>query len=299
MASEVALPLIHQGKVRDVYDAGEDQLLLVASDRVSAFDVVMTQEVPNKGRVLTALSKFWFEKLSSVAPNHLISTNLADFPPGAQLDHLEGRTMLVKRAEMLPIECIVRGYLSGSAWKEYRNSGTVHGMEVHAGLGESAKLPEPMFTPSIKAEVGDHDENISFDEAVELIGSEAAQAAQALSLALYEHGSRWAAERGIIIADTKFELGVINGQLAVADELLTPDSSRFWPVDSWAEGTTPPAFDKQPLRDWLEAQPWDKKAPAPTLPPEIIESTRTRYIEAYERLSERSFAAWAGVASTS
>lgn len=288
----VDLPLVHRGKVRDVYDAGDGRLLLVASDRISAFDVVMAEPVPDKGRVLTALSTFWFDELAEVAPHHVISTALADFPPGAQDPELAGRSVLCHRAEMLPIECIVRGYLSGSAWKEYRESGTVHGMAMSSGLVESDRLPEPIFTPSIKAEVGAHDENVSFDRAVEIVGAEVAESAREMSLALYARGAALAAERGIVVADTKFELGWVAGRLVVADEILTPDSSRFWPADGWTPGTTPPSFDKQPLRDWLDGLDWDKAPPPPALPLEVVDATRARYVEAYERLTGRSFADW-------
>jgi phosphoribosylaminoimidazole-succinocarboxamide synthase len=292
--SGLSLPELHAGKVRTVYDAGDGRLLLVASDRVSAFDVVMAEPIPDKGRVLTAMSAFWFDELGDRAPNHLISTSLDDFPEDARLPELEGRSMLCHRAKMLPIECIVRGYLAGSAWKEYREHGTVHGQPLPAGLQESDRLPEPLFTPSTKAAVGDHDENISFEAAVALVGSELAEAARSLSMSLYERGAAIAAERGIIIADTKFELGLVGDRLVVADEVLTPDSSRFWPADQWRPGTTPPAFDKQPLRDWLETLDWDKTPPPPELAPDTIAATRSRYIEAYERISGRSFADWPG-----
>jgi phosphoribosylaminoimidazole-succinocarboxamide synthase len=281
---------VYSGKVRDLYDAGDDLLLFVASDRMSAFDVVMPETVPDKGRVLTAMSAFWFEELADVVPSHLVATEVPDCPP-----EWEGRIMLVRKAEMLPIECIVRGYLSGSAWKEYRSSGTMHGQRLPEGLRESDQLPEPVFTPSTKAAVGDHDENISFDQAVGLLGADLAEQARAASLELYRRGAARAAERGIVIADTKFELGLVEGQLVVADEVLTPDSSRFWPADQVVPGSTPPSFDKQPLRDWLEAQGWDKQPPPPHLPPEVIAATRQRYVEAYEQITGLSFAAWPGV----
>jgi phosphoribosylaminoimidazole-succinocarboxamide synthase len=291
----IDLPVLYSGKVRDVYDAGDDRLLLVASDRMSAFDVVMAEPVPDKGRVLTAMSTFWFELLGDVAPSHLIATDLAEFPKGAQVPEAAGRSMLCHRAEMLPIECIVRGYLTGSAWKEYRTSGTMHGTRLPAGLEESAALPEPVFTPSTKAATG-HDENISFDQAVELVGPDLAAQARSVSLELYTRGAAWALERGIIIADTKFELGLVDGRLVVADEVLTPDSSRFWPVDEWKPGTTPPSFDKQPLRDFLETLDWDKNPPPPPLPAEVVATTRARYVEGYERITGRVFADWPGVA---
>jgi len=267
---------------------------MVTSDRISAFDVVMAEPIPDKGRVLTAMTAFWSEQLASVAPSHLLSTDLADLPEDLQEPGWEGRVMLCHRAEMLPIECIVRGYLTGSAWKEYRSSGTMHGTELPAGLLESAQLPEPVFTPSTKAEVGDHDENISFAAAVDLVGAEVAAAARDISLELYRRGAEWAAERGILIADTKFELGMVDGELTVCDEVLTPDSSRFWPADQWTPGSTPPSFDKQPVRDHLDGLDWDKAPPPPALPPEVVDATSARYIEGYERISGRRFADWPG-----
>ncbi|HSL57932.1 MAG TPA: phosphoribosylaminoimidazolesuccinocarboxamide synthase [Acidimicrobiales bacterium] len=290
--SPIDLPLVHSGKVRDVYDAGAGRLLLVASDRVSAFDVVMAEPVPDKGRVLTAISMFWFDRLADVAPNHLVPPT--DDGPDALVDpDLAGRSMLCRRADMVPIECIVRGHLAGSAWAEYREHGTVHGARLPAGLVEADELPAPIFTPSTKAAAG-HDENISFDAAVALVGGEVAEAARQLSLAVFRRGAALAAERGIIVADTKLELGFVDGELVVADELLTPDSSRFWPVDEWQPGRTPPSFDKQPLRDFLAGLDWDRRPPPPALPPEVVAATRARYVEAYERLSGEPFAAWPG-----
>jgi phosphoribosylaminoimidazole-succinocarboxamide synthase len=292
----MTLAHIYSGKVRDIYDAGAGRLLFVTSDRISAFDVVMAEPIPDKGRVLTAMTAFWLDLMADLAPSHLVSTDiadLADLPPGVGAGELAGRVMLVRRAEMLAIECIVRGYLSGSAWKEYRKQGTVHGTPMPAGLRESDPLPEPVFTPSTKATEG-HDLNISFDEACHLVGTDAAKLARDLSLAVYRRGAERAASRGIIIADTKFELGFIDGELALCDEVLTPDSSRFWPADRWVPGATPPSFDKQPVRDWLEGTGWDKAPPPPALPPEVVESTRARYVEAYDRLSGRSFADWPG-----
>lgn len=277
-----------------MYDAGDDTLLIVASDRLSAFDVVMAEPVPDKGRVLTAISAFWFEHLNDIASNHVISTDVADYPEGARDPEVAGRSMLVRRAEMLPIECIVRGYITGSAWKEYQRSQSMHGVALPAGLLESAQLREPVFTPSTKAADGLHDENISWERAVELVGLDLATQARDLSIALYERAAAWAAARGIIIADTKFELGIIDGQLVVADEMLTPDSSRFWPADAWEPGSTPPSFDKQPVRDYLETLDWDKTPPAPPIPQEAITATIDRYIEGYERLTDRSFADWPG-----
>ena len=285
----------YSGKVRDIYDAGDGRLLFVASDRVSAFDVVMAEPVPDKGRVLTAMSAFWLEKLADIAPSHLVSLDPADFPPGADdIDDAAGRTMLVRRAEMLPIECIVRGYVSGSAWKEYRASGTVHGTTMPSGMQESDRLPEPVFTPSTKANEG-HDENISFEEAGRIVGEDVAGQAREISLAAYARAADWARARGIILADTKFELGWIDGELALCDEVLTPDSSRFWAEADWQPGRTPPSLDKQPLRDWLEASGWDKSPPPPPLPEVVVQSMRERYITAYERISGRRFADWLGV----
>jgi len=289
---------IYSGKVRDIYDAGDDNLVFVASDRISAFDVVMAEPIPDKGRVLTAITAFWLELTADLVPNHLVSLE----PPDMPADWV-GRTMLVRRAEMLPVECIVRGYLSGSAWKEYRSSGTMHGTPLPAGLVESGALAEPVFTPSTKftpaeGETG-HDENITFDQAVSLVGREVADRAREISLAVYRRGAALAAERGIIIADTKFELGFIDGELALCDEVLTPDSSRFWDVASYAPGTTPPSYDKQAVRDWLEATGWDKSPPPPPLPPEVVGATRAGYATAYERLSGCRLADWPGVGSES
>ncbi len=293
MTYDIDLPHIYSGKVRDIYDAGEDRLLMVTSDRISAFDVVMDEVIPDKGRVLTAMSAFWFDHFSDVVGNHLLSTRLEELPGNVTDEALAGRVMLCRRAEMLPIECIVRGYITGSAWKEYRTSGTMHGTRLPTDLLESSKLPEPVFTPSTKATDG-HDENISFDQAVDLIGRDLAERAREVVLAVYRAGSNWAAERGIIIADTKFELGLIDGELVIADEILTPDSSRFWPADQWVPGSTPPSFDKQPVRDYLDGLDWDKTPPPPPLPSEVVDSTRTRYIEAYERITGRAFADWSG-----
>ena len=287
----------YSGKVRDVYDAGAGRLLFVASDRVSAFDVVMAEPVPDKGRVLTAMTAFWFEQLADVAPNHLVSVDPADFPDGSsEIADAAGRTMLVRRAEMLKIECIVRGYLSGSAWKEYRATGTMHGTPLPAGLEESSQLPEPVFTPSTKADSG-HDENITFEDACAIVGDDVARRARDISLTAFARASEWTAGRGILLADTKFELGFIEGELALCDEVLTPDSSRFWAESDWRPGVTPPSLDKQPLRDWLESCGWDKKPPPPHLPPDVVESTRERYVRSYERITGRRFSEWRGVES--
>ena len=287
------LPHVYSGKVRDIYDAGDDRLLLVTSDRLSAFDVVMAEPIPNKGKVLTAMSAFWFEQLGGVVASHLISTALPDLPEAARKPEWEGRVMLCRKAEMLPIECIVRGYLSGSAWREYARSGTMHGSPLPPGLQQSDRLPEPVFTPSTKADEG-HDENVSFARAVDLVGAELAEKARDVSLELYRRGAERAAEQGIIIADTKFELGLVDGELVLADEVLTPDSSRFWPAERWVPGTTPPSFDKQPVRDFLDGLDWDKQPPPPPLPDEVVRATSERYVEAYERITGRSFADWRG-----
>ncbi|MBW3555569.1 MAG: phosphoribosylaminoimidazolesuccinocarboxamide synthase [Actinobacteria bacterium] len=286
---------LYSGKVRDIYDAGNDTLLFVASDRISAFDVVLHEPIPDKGRVLTAMTAFWLGRLGSVAPNHLVSVDASDFPPeAADLPDLTGRTMLVRRAQMLNIECIVRGYLSGSALAEYRSSQTMHGSVLPAGLREADRLPEPVFTPSTKAESG-HDENISFEQACDIVGTEVASAAREISLAAYSEGAAWAAERGIIIADTKFELGFIDGRLCLCDEVLTPDSSRFWAASEWVPGRTPPSFDKQPVRDWLQASGWDKTPPPPPLPDEVVAASRDRYRAAYERITGLRLDDWPGV----
>ncbi len=292
----IDLPHVYSGKVRDIFDAGDNRLLMVTSDRLSAFDVILNEPIPQKGRVLTAVSAFWFEQFAGVVASHLISTDVHDVAgvTGSSVAELAGRIMLCRRAEMLPIECIVRGYITGSAWKEYRTAGTMHGAALPAGLLESSKLPEPVFTPSTKADEG-HDVNISFDEAVNLIGREMAERARDVSVELYTAGAALAAERGIIIADTKFELGTIDGELVLADEVLTPDSSRFWPAAEWVPGSTPPSFDKQPVRDYLETLDWDKRPPPPPLPADVIDSTSARYREAYERITARNFADWPGV----
>ncbi|HTV12109.1 MAG TPA: phosphoribosylaminoimidazolesuccinocarboxamide synthase [Acidimicrobiales bacterium] len=288
---------VYSGKVREIYELDDEKLLFLTSDRISAFDVVMSELVPAKGRALTALTAFWLRELSDLAPSHLLEVGV---PAGIDLgevglaaEYARGRSMVVRKAEMLPIECIVRGYLSGSAWAEYKRSGTMHGQQLPAGLLQSAQLPEPVFTPSTKATVG-HDENISFEEAADLIGDKTASAAREICLEAYRTGAQRARQRGIIIADTKFELGLIDGELAICDEVMTPDSSRFWPLDQWEPGSAPPSFDKQPLRDWLESSGWAKRPPPPTLPPQVVTSTSLRYIEAYERLSASAFALWPG-----
>jgi phosphoribosylaminoimidazole-succinocarboxamide synthase len=280
---------IYSGKVRDIYDAGDGLLLFVASDRLSVFDVVLGETVPDKGRVLTATSTFWFDELQGVLPNHVVAVDVPDIP-----DEWVGRVTLAHRADMLKIECIVRGYLSGSAWKEYKDRGTVNGMPMPAGMQESQQLPQPIFTPSTKAEQGEHDINISYEESCGIVGKEVADLAREASLELYRMGAERALLSGIVIADTKFELGFIDGQLCVCDEILTQDSSRFWPADEVTLGRTPPSFDKQPVRDYAESLGWDKTAPAPPMPADVIDATRTRYIDAYERISGLSFAEWPG-----
>ena len=278
-----------QGKVRDLYDLG-DSLLLVATDRISAFDYILADEIPCKGEVLTRISCFWFELLDGVVENHLISTDTADLPERFQpyADYLRGRFMLVRKAEMFPVECIVRGYLAGSGLKEYNAKGTVCGIELPAGLQNSSKLPEPIFTPSTKAEIGDHDENISFERCAELLGTEDATALRDLSLAVYTTARDHAEKQGIIIADTKFEFGRLNGTIILADEVLTPDSSRFWPGDEYEVGKDQPSCDKQFVRDWLTAN-WDKQGTPPRLPQDVIERTTEKYIQAYEKITGRKF----------
>ncbi len=275
------LNLINRGKVRDIYDLGE-QLLIVATDRISAFDVVMPNPIPGKGRILTQLSKFWFSHMASLVPNHLITTEVKDFPASCQPyeDDLTGRSMLVKKAAPLPVECIVRGYLSGSGWKDYQQTGQVCGIALPKGLKESDRLDQPIFTPSTKAESGTHDENIPVDEVVRKLGPTVADRLATVSLAVYEKARRLGEEKGIIIADTKFEFGFQNDTLLLIDEVLTPDSSRFWPRDQYRPGGPQVSFDKQFLRDYLESLHWDKKPPAPPLPADIIEKTRAKYEEA-------------------
>jgi phosphoribosylaminoimidazole-succinocarboxamide synthase len=284
-----ALRHLYSGKVRDIYDAGDGLLLFVASDRLSVFDVVLGETVPDKGRALTALSTFWFGELADVLPNHVVATDIPDLP-----DDWVGRATLARRAEMLPIECVVRGYLSGSAWKEYEERGTINGLPMPRGMQESERLPSPIFTPSTKAALGEHDVNITYEDSCAIVGKEVAELAREASLELYRMGAERALLNGIVIADTKFELGFIEGRLCVCDEILTQDSSRFWPADRVTLGSTPPSFDKQPVRDYAESLGWDKAPPAPPMPAEVIRATRTRYIEAYERITGLSFADWPG-----
>jgi phosphoribosylaminoimidazole-succinocarboxamide synthase len=280
------LNLAGRGKVRDIYDLGES-LLIVTTDRISAFDVIMNEGIPDKGNVLTRISAFWFHQMEEIIPNHIISTEVRDFPAVCRKyeDILEGRSMLVKKAKPLPVECIVRGYLSGSGWKEYQTTGAVCGITLPKGLRESERLPEPVFTPSTKAELGDHDENITFERMVELCGRDLADKARNATLRIYGKARDIADERGIIIADTKFEFGVYNGDLIIIDECLTPDSSRFWPKESYRAGGPQPSFDKQYLRDYLETLDWNKKAPAPPLPDEVVLKTAEKYRDALTKLT--------------
>jgi len=276
---------LRRGKVRDIYDLGGN-LLIVATDRISAFDVVMPNGIPGKGIILNSLSEFWFEKMGSVAPSHLISTNVKDFDVLSPEERalLRGRAMLVKKAEPIPVECVVRGYLAGSGWKSYRENRTVCGIKLPEGLKEASRLPEPIFTPATKAASG-HDENITFGDVISLVGRDTAQFIADKSIQIYKEASDYALDCGIIISDTKFEWGYADGQIILIDELLTPDSSRFWPADTYREGTSPISFDKQFVRDYLESVGWKKTPPAPTLPDEIVMKTREKYIEAFRRLT--------------
>ncbi len=280
------LPLLKRGKVRDVYDL-DDKLLIVATDRLSAFDVILPDPVPDKGKTLTQISLFWFDQMRDLVDNHLITSHVEDYPdicrPYAEV--LDGRSMLVKKARPLAIECVVRGYISGSGWKDYQKNGTICGIALPEGLSESDRLPEPIFTPSTKAEVGEHDINISFEEAVKVVGSEAAESVRNLTLAVYQKGVQIAEQRGIIIADTKFEFGYVDDRLILIDEILTPDSSRFWPMDNYRPGGAQSSFDKQYVRDYLLSLDWDKTPPAPSLPQDVIEVTQRKYQEALRLLT--------------
>lgn len=278
-----------RGKVRDIYDTG-DNLLMVATDRISAFDYILPDEIPFKGEILNRISEFWFKKFADIVPNHLVSIDTADFPAeyAEYADYLAGRSMLVKKAEPIMVECIVRGYLTGSGKKTYDEDGTVCGIKLAEGLVEASKLPEPLFTPSTKAAIGDHDENISYERCVELVGEDIASQLRDLSLKIYTAAAEYAATRGIIIADTKFEFGIIDGKVTLIDECLTPDSSRFWPADTYEEGKVQPSYDKQYVRNWLKAN-WDMTGDAPHLPAEVIEGTSARYREAYEIITGEKF----------
>ena len=279
------LSLKGRGKVRDIYDLG-DHLLIVATDRISAFDVVMPNPIPDKGRVLTQLSKFWFDLTKDIVPNHIISADIKDFPPACRPyeNTLRDRSMWVVKTEVVPVECVVRGYLSGSGWVEYEKTGEVCGILLSRGLVESSKLEEPIFTPATKAEMGEHDENITFERMEKIVGNELARQLRSLSLAIYKRARDFAEKKGIIIADTKMEFGVKDGKVILIDELLTPDSSRFWPKDTYRPGVPQQSFDKQFLRDYLLSLQWNKTPPAPELPEEIIQKTRKKYLEAYEKL---------------
>jgi phosphoribosylaminoimidazole-succinocarboxamide synthase len=281
------LDLVSQGKVRDIYAVDDDRLLMVSSDRVSTYDVVHPNPIPDRGKVLTGLSAFWFDLTKQIVPNHLIS--YVDVP-----DETRGRGMLVERLEMVPLECVVRGYITGSGWKDYQATGAVCGIELPEGIQESEQLPEPLFTPATKADVGDHDENVDLERAKEIVGdAELVEELKRLSIAVYEHAAAHARERGVILADTKFEFGRRgDGTIVLGDEVCTPDSSRFWPADGYAPGRSQPSFDKQFVRDWAAGSGWDKTPPAPEVPEDVVEGTRARYIEAYERIAGEPFDAW-------
>ena len=284
-----SLPLLARGKVRDIYAASDAELVFIATDRISAFDHVLGSGIPDKGRILTQISLFWFEFLRDVVPNHLVTADVAEFP--AQLQpyaaQLEGRTMIVRRAEMFPVECVARGYLSGSGWKDYQATGSVCGIPLPAGLRESDQLPEPIFTPAAKINTGGHDENISFATVVETIGAEHAEALRDLTMAIYAKARDHAAQCGVILADTKFEFGLIDGVITLGDEVLTPDSSRYWPAAEYKPGGPTPSFDKQYVRDYLESIRWNKQAPAPALPDEVVVRTREKYLQAFRAITGR------------
>jgi len=288
--TDLPLKAFKKGKVRDVYETN-DKLLLIVTDRISAFDFVLHEPIPKKGICLTQISKFWFDYFKDTVPSHVISADVSEFPENLRNheEQLKGRSMLVKKAKVFPIECIVRGYISGSAWKSYQKDGTVCGIKLPEGLRESDKFPEPLFTPSTKAAEGLHDENISYEKMVEMIGKEDAEKLKDLSLKLYNEGAKYALERGIIIADTKFEFGKIGDQIILVDEVLTPDSSRFWPADLYEPGKSQPSFDKQYVRDYLSSTGWDKNSDPPKLPDEIVAGTQKKYEEAYEQLTGQKF----------
>lgn len=290
-SSLTSLALIHRGKVRDNYALGEDRMLIVTTDRLSAFDVVLSEPIPDKGRVLNALALFWFDKLADIVPNHLTGVRPETVVDATDIPQIAGRSMVVKRLKPILVEAVVRGYLAGSGWSDYQRSGAVCGVPLPAGLVQAAKLDEPIFTPAAKAELGEHDENISFDEVVARYGVDLAEKIRETSLALYRRAADYGVSRGVIIADTKFEFGTDDeGNLYLMDEALTPDSSRFWPADQYRTGMSPPSFDKQFVRDYLESVPgWDKRAPAPLLPAHVINATTARYREAYEKLTGKSF----------
>ncbi|WP_404440739.1 phosphoribosylaminoimidazolesuccinocarboxamide synthase [Stutzerimonas chloritidismutans] len=284
--SALSLKKIYSGKVRDLYEIDDKRMLMVATDRLSAFDVILAEPIPEKGKILTAISNFWFDKLAHLVPNHFTGDKVEDVVPAAELPLVEGRAVVAKRLKPVAVEAIVRGYIVGSGWKEYQKSGTVCGIQLPSGLKEASKLPQPIFTPSTKAAVGDHDENISFERCEAIIGEALAAQVRDTSIALYTAAVEYAATRGIIIADTKFEFGLDeHGRLTLMDEVLTPDSSRFWPADSYQEGSNPPSFDKQFVRDWLETTGWNKEPPAPPVPTEVAQKTADKYREALTRLT--------------
>ena len=286
-ATTLSLKKIYSGKVRDLYEIDDKRMLMVAADRLSAFDVILNEPIPDKGKILTAISNFWFDKLKDLVPNHFTGDKVEDIVPAAELHLVEGRAVVAKRLKPVAVEAIVRGYIVGSGWKEYQKSGTVCGIRLPAGLNEAAKLPQPIFTPSTKAAVGDHDENISFEQCEAIIGAKLAAKVRETSIALYSAAVEYAATRGIIIADTKFEFGLDeDGTLTLMDEALTPDSSRFWPADSYVEGKNPPSFDKQFVRDWLESTGWNKEPPAPAVPADVAQKTADKYREALTRLTD-------------
>ena len=285
-----SLPLTAHGKVRDIYSLGDRELLFVATDRISAFDHVLATGIPDKGRILSQLSLFWFNFLKDTVKNHVLTADTGQFPAELDpyLDQLTGRSMIVRRAEMFPVECVVRAYISGSGWKDYQSSGAICGIKLPAGLRESDRLPKPIFTPAAKINTGGHDENISFDDVVNAIGADSANALRSLTLEIFDKASRHAESRGLILADTKFEFGLIDGEIVLADEVLTPDSSRYWPADVYTPGGPQPSFDKQYVRDYLESIHWNKQAPAPGLPPDVVQRTREKYLEAFRLISGRT-----------
>jgi phosphoribosylaminoimidazole-succinocarboxamide synthase len=281
------------GKVREIYELDDDRLFIVTSDRVSAFDVIMGEPIPDRGRLLTALTEFWLHDVFSDVPNHLITTEIPE--AAKHLDDVEGRSMVVHKGSMLPVEFIVRAYLAGSGWKEYQESGTLHGQKLPTGMQLGDKLPEALLTPSTKGELGEHDVNLTMDQAAELIGADVLKQAEAIALEAFNRGSQLAADRGIILADTKFEIGHIAGTLSLCDEIMTPDSSRYWESSGWSPGDVPPSYDKQILREYLETLDWDKTAPAPPVPEDVRSQVRRRYVDIYEMLTRRRFGDWPGV----
>lgn len=281
-----SLPFLHRGKVRDIYAVGDDKLLVVQTDRLSAFDVIMEDPIPNKGRILTAMSNFWFKKFGHLMPNHMTDIEPESLVAPEERDQVRGRAIVVKKFKAIPIEAIVRGYIIGTGWKDYQQTGSICGIKLPTGLKEAQKLPEVIFTPSTKADVGEHDQNISFEKMKEIVGADVAEKVRDLAITLYKEAAEFAATKGILIADTKFEFGMDDdGKIYLIDEILTPDSSRFWPASSYEVGMSPPSFDKQYVRDWLSAQPWDKTAPAPRLPVEVAEKTTEKYNEALRLLT--------------